>query len=74
MKLRDSCFRRNDDFCRNDDLRRNDDFCLRGFSLLEMLVALALFSFMFLFITQMVRQNHRQAKKIKKDFIYIMMI
>ena len=39
----------------------------RAFSLLEMLVALALFTFLFLFITQIVRQNHRQAAKIKKD-------
>ena len=39
----------------------------RAFSLLEMLAALALFTFLFLFITQIVRQNHRQAAKIKKD-------
>lgn len=38
-----------------------------AFSLLELLVALSVFSFLFLFITQLVRQNHRQAAKIKKD-------
>ena len=39
----------------------------KAFSLLEMLVALGLFSFLFLFITQIVRQNHRQVTKIKED-------
>ena len=39
----------------------------KGFSLLELLVALALFTFLFLFLTQMVRQNHRHVAKIKKD-------
>jgi len=38
-----------------------------AFSLLELLVALSVFAFLFLFITQLVRQNHRQAAKIKKD-------
>lgn len=39
----------------------------KAFSLLEMLVALSLFAFLFLFITQLVRQNHRQVTKIKED-------
>lgn len=39
----------------------------KGMSLLEMLVALGIFAFMFMFIAQFLKQNHRQTKKIKKD-------
>ena len=38
----------------------------RGMTLLEALIALGIFAFMFLFIAQMSRQNYRQAKKMKK--------
>lgn len=38
-----------------------------GMTLLEIIVALALFSFLFVFIVQVLKQNHRQAKKIKQD-------
>ena len=40
---------------------------MKGMTLLEMLVALGLFAFMFMFISQSLRQSHRQARKIKKD-------
>jgi len=39
----------------------------KGMTLLEMLVALGLFAFMFAFIAQIVRQNHRQVRKISQD-------
>ncbi len=39
----------------------------RGMTLLEMLLALSLFAFMFVFIAQTVKQSHRQARKIKRD-------
>lgn len=40
---------------------------VRGFTLLEILVAIGVFAFMFIFIAQAVRQSYRQAGKIKKD-------
>ena len=39
----------------------------KAFSLLEMLVALSAFAFLFLFVMQAVKQSHRQANKIKED-------
>ena len=39
----------------------------KGMTLLEMIVALGLFAFMFAFIAQMVKQNHRQVQKIRRD-------
>lgn len=39
----------------------------KGMTLLETLVALGLFAFMFVFLSQVVRQSHRQARKAKKD-------
>ena len=39
----------------------------RGMTLLETLVALSIFAFMFVFISQFVKQSHRQAKKSKKN-------
>ena len=39
----------------------------KAFSLLEMLVALTLFAFLFLYVTQLVRQNYRYVRKIKED-------
>ena len=39
----------------------------KAFSLLEMLVALTLFAFLFLYITQLVRQNYRYVRKIKEN-------
>ena len=39
----------------------------KGMTLLEAIVALGIFAFMFVFIAQFVRQSHRQARKIKKD-------
>ena len=39
----------------------------QGMTLLEALVALSLFAFMFVFITRTLQQSHRQAKKIKQD-------
>ena len=39
----------------------------KAFSLLEIMVSLGLFTFLFLFITQIVRQNYRQTAKIKTD-------
>ena len=45
-------------------LKNKDD---QGMTLLEVLVALSLFAFMFVFITRSLQQSHRQAKKIKQD-------
>ena len=39
----------------------------KGMSLLEMLISLGLFSFMFVFIIQFVRQNQRQVRKINQE-------
>ena len=39
----------------------------KGMSLLEMLVSLGIFAFMFVFITQVVRQNQRQTLKVKQE-------
>lgn len=39
----------------------------RGMTLLEVLVSISIFAFMFLFIAQVTKQSHRQVKKIKKD-------
>ena len=39
----------------------------QGMTLLEMLVALGLFAFIFAFIAQVVRQNYRQVRKIGQD-------
>ena len=39
----------------------------KGMTLLEILLALSLFAFMFIFISQMLRQSYRQARKIKQD-------
>ncbi|MCZ0932040.1 MAG: type II secretion system protein [Oligoflexia bacterium] len=39
----------------------------KGMTLLEMLVSLGIFTFMFVFITQVVKQSQRQARQLKKD-------
>ena len=39
----------------------------KGMSLFEVLIALAVFSFLFVVITQIVEQNYRQTKKIQTD-------
>lgn len=42
----------------------------KGMTLLEILVAISLLSFMFIFIVQAVKQSRRQAKKIKQDITW----
>ena len=39
----------------------------KGMTLLEMLVSLGIFTFMFIFITQVVKQSQRQVRKIKQE-------
>ena len=39
----------------------------KGMTLLELLISLGIFSFMAVFMTQLVRQSRRQAQKIKQD-------
>ena len=38
----------------------------KGMTLLEMLISVGIFAFMFMFISQLVRQSYRQTKKLKK--------
>ena len=39
----------------------------KGMTLLEVIVAISVFAFMFVFIAQITKQSHRQVRKIKRD-------
>lgn len=39
----------------------------KGMTLLEILISISILTFMFIFISQIIRQNYRQNKKIKQD-------